>query len=293
MNTGDIMRIGLKLSGMHKVPFDSAIFCPADNVHRILLGIDISESDLRQAEAEGYDLAIAHHPFNQTAFIRMMSRHEELMLDAGVSLGLAIEACRQNRVPYENWASSLPPDETSPQLTALARELGLGLMNIHNPCDEIGRLMFQKVIDDFATTETVSDLMERFRAIPEVAASGEEVELVCGLPHARRGKTIMIHAAGTNGGYHVANTLFESGVDTVVYIHLNSPKQRLRLQEENKGNLILTGHYGSDSLGINPLIDELETEGVEVDCCNKMIRIRRERIEQIRGSNALPRMAHD
>ena len=287
------MRIGLKLSGMHEVPSDSAIFCPAENVRRILLGIDIGESDLHRAEAEGYDLAIAHHPFDQTAFIRMMSRHEKLMLAAGVSPGLAIEACRQNRVLYENWASSLPPDETSLRLAALARNLGLGLMNIHNPCDEIGKLMFQKLIDDFATTETVSDLMERFRAIPEVAASGEEVELVCGSPHAPRGKTIMIHAAGTNGGYPVANALFESGVDTVVYIHLNSPKQRLRLQEENKGNLILTGHYGSDSLGINPLIYELEAEGLEVDCCNKMIRIRREKIEQISGTNALPRVAHD
>ena len=71
----------------------------------------------------------------------------------------------------------------------------------------------------------------------------------------------MIHAAGVNGGYPVANALFENGVDTVVYIHLFSEEQGDRLREENKGSLILTGHYGSDSLGINPLVDDLEQRG--------------------------------
>ena len=42
-----------------------------------------------------------------------------------------------------------------------------------------------------------------------------------------------------------------------------------------KGNLILTGHYASDFLGIDPLVDALEAAGVEVDCCNNMIRVKR------------------
>jgi hypothetical protein len=86
---------------------------------------------------------------------------------------------------------------------------------------------------------------------------------------------VVIHAAGVNGGYPVANALFENGVDTVVYIHLFSEEQEDRLRGENKGNLIVTGHYGSDSLGINPLVDELERRGLEIACRNKMVRVRR------------------
>jgi imidazolonepropionase-like amidohydrolase len=146
-------------------------------------------------------------------------------------------------------------------------------MNIHLPCDEIGRRILQQLADCLAPSGTVADLVNAYRALPEMTASSEGVELVCGSPAAQLGTTVVVHAAGTNGGYPVANALFEGGIGTVVYIHL-SDRQRIRLMEENKGNLILTGHYASDSLGINPLIDALEDAGVKVDCCNKMIRVK-------------------
>jgi len=68
----------------------------------------------------------------------------------------------------------------------------------------------------------------------------------------------------------VANTLFKYGVNTVVYIHLlpHQKADRERLKRENKGNLITTGHYPSDALGINPLITELKHRGLEVVRCN-------------------------
>jgi hypothetical protein len=291
MNTTEIMRMALDLCGFRDMPSDSAIFCSADNVHRILLGIDIEASDLHRAKAEGYDLVIAHHPLDETVFTTTMLRHEELLLAVGVPPNLAKTACMQNLAPYQKWMAGLPPNKTAQRLTSLAQELGLGLMNIHNSCDELGRIMFQKLIDELSETATVRDLMNRFLAIPEIEESGESVEMVCGSPDSSLGKAIMIHGAGTNGGYPVATALFECGINTVVYIHLNSPKQKLRLQEENKGNLILTGHYGSDSFGINPLIDALEARGIEVNCCNKMLRIKRKRIEQDDPAKPHPRGA--
>ena len=38
----------------------------------------------------------------------------------------------------------------------------------------------------------------------------------------------------------------------------------LRLKEDNAGNLIISGHIASDSVGINPFLDRLEKEGLEV-----------------------------
>ncbi len=102
------------------------------------------------------------------------------------------------------------------------------------------------------------------------------MNIMPGSADAALGQVEVIQDAGTKSGYPAANALFESGVDTVVYIHLFSQEQKDRLKQDSKGNLILTGHYGSDSLGINPLIDAVEDLGVEVNCCNNMIRIRRE-----------------
>ncbi len=161
------------------------------------------------------------------------------------------------------------------ELCASAEGLDLGLMNIHLPCDEVGRRILQEQADELAPFATVSDLIERYASLPEIKGAAEGVCLACGSGDAELGRVVVVHAAGVNGGYPVADALFESGVDTVVYIHLFSEEQRDRLREENKGNLILTGHYGSDSLGINPLVDELERRGMEVACRNKMVRVER------------------
>jgi len=90
-----------------------------------------------------------------------------------------------------------------------------------------------------------------------------KVKLICGSLDDKLGKAMVIHGAGANGGYSVANALFETGINTVVYIHLFhfQKEQEDLLKKENKGNLVVTGHYGSDSIGINPLIDELEIRG--------------------------------
>jgi len=272
MNTDDIMQLSLDLCGMKSIPLDSAIFHSKNNIHRILWGIDINNNDLTKAKKEGYDLVISHHPLDQTAFIKMMYRHEELMINAGVAPNLAKNACYKNEEPYRNWAAGLPSNDTQDLLTKIANELDVGLMNIHNPSDELGRIILQSIID--TETSTVLRLMNKFRSIPEISKSGEDVELICGSNENPLGKAVMIHAAGTNGGYHVANALFESGIQTVVYIHLNSPRMKAQLKQENKGNLIITGHYASDSIGINPLIDKLEEKGIDIDCCNNLIRHR-------------------
>ena len=183
--------------------------------------------------------------------------------------------------PYKRWAASLPKNDTEKKLTALANHLGIGLMNIHNPCDELGRRILQKPVDILGTLGSVLNLIIAYQNMPEMAASDESIELICGSQDSLIGKAAVIHAAGTNGGFPVADALFQSGIETVIYIHLFSKSDREKLLREGKGNLILTGHYCSDSLGINPLIDALEDEGVAVDCCNKMIRIRGQEIKPL------------
>ena len=272
--------MALDLSGMNAIPKDSAIFCPTDKVRRILLGIDIGEEDIRRAKDTGYDLVITHHPIDQTRFMSVMDRQEKLMHHAGVSADKAEKACRQNKAVYEKWTQSLPHDENTDRLIALAHTVRIGFMNIHQPCDEIGRRILQDMADAAGASGTVSSLMDTYQTLPEMTHSTEGIQLVCGDPDATTGKTMVIHAAGTNGGYPVATALFESGIGTVVYIHLHSNDQAARLRKENKGNLILTGHYASDSLGINPLVDALENAGVEVDCCNKMTRVKHTEVNQ-------------
>jgi hypothetical protein len=275
MNTSQIMQLALDLAEMESIPADTGIFRPCDSIKRVLLGIDIEKEDLSFARDNGFDLVLSHHPLNWTTFLDVMERHETLMIEAGVPETRAKESWRENRAFWEELADRPHAEQLLMELCALAEELDLGLMNIHLPCDELGRRILQEQADELTPSAKVSMLIERYASLPEIEAAKEGVRLACGKADTELGRTVVIHAAGVNGGYPVANALFESGIGTVVYIHLFSEEQEARLREESKGNLIVTGHYGSDSLGINPLVDELERRGVEVHCCNKMVRIKR------------------
>jgi hypothetical protein len=103
--------------------------------------------------------------------------------------------------------------------------------------------------------------------LPEFAHSPHDILVRMGAPTAPLGKWVFVHGAGTNGGYPVASALFRSGLDTVVYIHVD-PGHLKRLKDEfgKKGkNLVVTGHIASDSVGINVIIRRLRKEGLAVE----------------------------
>jgi hypothetical protein len=95
-----------------------------------------------------------------------------------------------------------------------------------------------------------------------------------GKPGNLLGRWVVLHGAGTNGGYHVAKCAFENGIDTVVYIHIDPGHlARLRSEFSERGakNLIVTGHVASDSIGINPLVRALREAGLEVTCVSGIV----------------------
>ncbi|MBI5741254.1 MAG: hypothetical protein HZA16_11120 [Nitrospirae bacterium] len=268
MNTTDIMDLALKMSGFDKVPGDSEIFNHGENIRRILFGIDIGDDDVIRAKDSGMDLVISHHPPNNIPgkrFVEVIDRHVEFMVKAGVPIDVAREAV----IPVKE-RFKFNPLRTHDDIIALSRRLNIALMNIHQPCDEMGRRILQCVMDKAGKVGTIRELISSYNALDEFSRAGRPVELICGSPDAVIGNGIVIHGAGTNGGHTVADALFTYGMNTVVYIHVlpHQNADRQRLMKENKGNLLATGHFPSDALGINPLIKELELRGMEVVMCN-------------------------
>jgi hypothetical protein len=82
--------------------------------------------------------------------------------------------------------------KTLDTIASTARELGIALMNIHLPCDEIGRKTLQKKVDRLGPDARVSSLINVYSAIPEIKASDEEVRIVCGQLDSRIGKVVFI-----------------------------------------------------------------------------------------------------
>ncbi len=274
-STDQVMQRAVQRAGMSKVPPDSRIYRPAEGVERVLAVIDAPCDELAAARAAGFDLVLAHHPpdlFVGEDFLRVMDRHVDLMTTAGVPPDKAARARDEARSVFVRGRGARGRGAASHEAIArVAEEAGIGLMNVHQPCDEVGRRILQATADALDPKATAADLVEAFGSLPEIAWAEERPRIVCGRPDAPLGRTLVVHAAGTNGGYAVAAALFEAGVGTVVYIHLD-PAEGERLRAEGRGTVIVTGHYASDSVGINPLLDDLERDGIELAVGPKLIR---------------------
>jgi len=263
VNTEDIMKLSLKLAGLKSIPEDSAIYVQGENIEKILFGIDAGVPELLLAKELGYDIVIAHHPPGGSAvlnFHKVFKRHIRQMVAAGVPEEEAEKVVRRklNALKVEmhmrNYGHAVD----------VARLLKMAYMNIHTPLDEVGRKRMSNQIErKVGKDSVVKDVVSALEELTEFRDALTKIEIRLGKPENPAGKVVVSHGAGTNGGYEIAKTYFKYGIGTVVYIHI-SPEDLEKLKADDVGNLVVTGHIASDSVGINPLIHELEKRDILV-----------------------------
>jgi hypothetical protein len=263
ISTKEIMDTALGLVGFTSVPEDSATYIEGRGIKKILFGIDADAPELIFAKQTGHDAVISHHPKGGSAIIdfhRVFSRHIQLMTEAGVPKPIAEEAVRGKLAALEvenhtrNYGHAVD----------LAKLLEMPYMNIHTPLDELGRRRMTRIIqEETDENATVGSVVSALKKLPEFKNAATDIKIRLGKAANPAGKTVVSHGAGTNGGYEIAKTYFRHGVNTLVYIHISSSDLE-RLRADGAGNLIVSGHIASDSVGINPLIKELENRGISV-----------------------------
>jgi putative NIF3 family GTP cyclohydrolase 1 type 2 len=263
MNTEEIMELALRLAGLKDVPEDSAIYVQGDAIRKVLFGIDAGVPELLIAKRLGYDAVIAHHPQGGTAtvnFYQVFKRHIPQMVAAGIPKEEAEKAVGKKMRRLEVEAHTRNYSHT----IDVAKLLKMPYMNIHTPLDEMGRrIMVQKIDSRVGRDSSVQDVVSALKGLPEFRNATTKIKIRLGAAGNPAGDVVVSHGAGTNGGFEVAKTYFEHGVGTVIYIHISSGDLE-KLEAETQGNLIVTGHIASDSIGINPLIQELEERNVSV-----------------------------
>lgn len=263
MNTEEIMDLSLRLAGLEEVPEDSAIYVKGNNIKRALFGIDASVSELLLAKQLGYDAVIAHHPPGGTAavnFFQVFKRHVQQMIAAGITKAEAENAVKKRFEELEVEAHT----RNYSHAIDVAKLLEMPYMNIHTPLDEIGRrIMSEQINSKIGKNSTVQDVVSALMDLQEFKNAITKIKIRLGKAENLAGKVVVSHGAGTNGGYEIAKTYFKHGIGTVIYIHI-SVADLGRLKADGVGNLIVTGHIASDSVGINPFLMELEKSGVSV-----------------------------
>jgi putative NIF3 family GTP cyclohydrolase 1 type 2 len=262
LDTQQIMKTALRLAHFSSIPADSEIHVKGRKLRKVLVSIDVGVGELLLAKALDCDGVIAHHPAGGRAQLEgyeVFMRHVDQMRNTGVPAEVAKEAVKNK---YRVLDVQHHP-ENYDQTPVAAKKLGLPLVTIHSPCDEIGRRMLVQATKDLDERTTVSKLVTEINKFPEYKRAETRIQVRLGSPKNRAGKVAISHAAYTNGGFDVAKAYFENGVNTLSYIHISEPDLAKLAAEKMHCNLIVLGHIASDWLGINQLLKELEKSDVE------------------------------
>lgn len=267
MNTTEVLRVALDLAGLSDVPADSGIHVRGKGITKVYAAIDVDVGDLLLAREVGCQAVITHHPEGAASVHgwQLIRRQVDQLVEAGVPPARA-EAAIQRRMAAVELASHARNYDRIVQAAAL---LKMPFLNVHVPCDILSRNVILKQIqpcNEADSTATVAQVIEALQDIPEQRRAATRPQVRLGSPDRRAGRVAVAMAGYTNGGVDVLRAYFEAGVGTVLMMHF--PEGDLREAREQEldamGNLVVTGHMASDSIGINIYLDELERRGLEV-----------------------------
>lgn len=265
MNTDDIMAVALDLAQLSSVPSDSAIHVPSDNVRKVFATIDCDVSDILLARELKCDVVLTHHPEGASILYGwpLIRRHIDQMVEWGVPIARA-EAAVESRIRSAELATHA---RNYGRVMQAAQLLKMPFLNVHLPCDIITRRLIAEKVAPFNRPDSraqVSAVVEALQEFPEHQRALTEPKIVLGGAERFAGRVAVAIGGYTSGGVDVMRAYFEAGVGTVLSMHFPEPDLREAREQKLAGNLILTGHMASDSIGINVFLDELERLGLKV-----------------------------
>lgn len=252
---------------------------PGIDVKTILAGVDMEAQEMLLADrlrekGTPVDLVMAHHPEGKSlaALADVMGVQADIWYKAGVpiNIGEAILECRQNEV----MRSVLPLNHQRSVQTA--ELLGIPLMCVHTPCDNLVNSYLQKQFDRNGDSLTLGEVVDHLKTVPEYAEAAKQnagPRIIAGSEKRRAGRILVDMTGGTGGPSESLEKLAQAGVGTLVGMHM-SEKNR-KEAEKHKVNVVIAGHDSSDSIGMNLFLDEMEKKGVTVVPCSGLIRVSR------------------
>lgn len=265
MTSEDIMEVALDLAHLSEVPRDSGIHVRSDSIKTVLATVDCDVSDLLMARAFKCDAVLTHHPEGAAGLHgwQVMRNQIEQMAECGVPIARA-EAAIRRRMEQVELATHA---RNYLRVVQAAQLLKLGFLNIHVPCDLITRRLIAEKLAHFndpKSRATVADVVATLQEFPEHRAAATEPKVRLGAPDRLAGRVAVAIGGYTNGGVDVLRAYFDAGVGTVLMMHFPDGDLREARDQKLPGNLIVTGHMASDSIGINFFLDELQRLGLSI-----------------------------
>lgn len=251
---------------------------PDFKVNGLIVGIDMEVGEVVLADrlrekGAPIDLILAHHPEGKAlaALADVMRMQADIWALRGVpiNVGDSLIGGRMREI-----SRRLSPVNHSRAVDA-ARQLGLAMMCVHTPSDNMVNRFVQDFLDK-SGADTPGEILKQLRTIPEyaqAARNGSGPFLLVGESDSRAGRVHVDFTGGTEGPKEAISKLADAGVGTIVGMHMDD---KLREEAEKANlNVVIAGHISSDNLGINLFLDKLEERGLQITTTSGMHRVSR------------------
>ncbi len=252
---------------------DAMIFVgsPGKKIKRILAGIDIDTPEVLLADKLGnIDLIISHHP--EWPYIsEVMEMQTDFLNKYGLSINVAEWFTKERSREIERMTKPLNHSRTIDAV----KLLGMSLIAPHTTMDNMAFDFINKLIKKKKPVY-IEDVINILMEIPEyqfATREGYGPIIFAGDKNNRAGKILIEFAGGTSPSPKIYKKLSQNGIGTIVCMHMGEDSKKEA--EKHCMNVVVAGHYSSDSLGTNIFLDELEKKGIEIIPCSGLIRVKR------------------
>jgi putative NIF3 family GTP cyclohydrolase 1 type 2 len=243
-------------------------------IQKVLASIDITHGGLLIAKELGVDLVINHHPVGLAlaGLEDVMNYQIDQMEKLGIPINVA-EKIIHKRI--SEVARGINPSNHYAIVDA-ARVLGMNLINIHTPGDNMAAQFVGREIEK-AHPKYVKDVLKVIGSIAEYQEAKKRANgpmLFSGSEKNRAGKIIVSEfTGGTEGSKEIYKNMANAGVGTIISMHQS--EEHRKAAEEAHINVVVAGHISSDSLGMNIFLDELEKKGIKIIPFGGLTRVSR------------------
>ncbi len=229
-----------------------------EEVRGAIVGIDMEVGEVAITHAmrekgEQVDLIIAHHPEGR-AYARLyevMSMQADILSRFGVPINVA-ESLLEKRIGEVE--RKLMPANHARAVDA-ARLLGIPMINLHTPADNMVATFLQKRFDS-EEPHTLEEILEMLLEEPEYKEAKREgagPKIILGSPKRKAGKVFVDMTGGTEGAKEIFRSMLQSGINTIVGMHFSDDHRKEA--EKYHMNMVIAGHISSDNVGLNLLFD--------------------------------------
>ena len=235
-----------------------------EDIKTVLVGIDMEMAEILLADrlsskGKKINLVMAHHPEGKAYanFYEVMHMQADILNRFGVPINIA-EGLLEGRMKEVERKLS-PVNHT--RAVDVAKLLDMPFMCVHTPADNMVATHLQNIFDK-SKPDTLDDILKILKKIPEyneAAKNNAAPKILLGSKDRKAGKIFVDMTGGTGGSKDIFESLVNSGVNTMVGMHLG--EEHRKEAEKHHMNIVIAGHISSDNLGMNLILDEIQKKG--------------------------------